>query len=434
MEIIADIHVHSKYSRATSKQLSPQGLYDAAKIKGIDIVGTGDFTHPQYLAELKEQLEPSPDHPGFFVLKGHEGESNFPLFILSTEISCIYSQGGEGHRNHILIVVASFKAVDHLISKLDKIGNLKSDGRPIIGISSKDLAELVFDIDEKNLVIPAHVWTPWFSTFGSKSGFDSLSECFGEASTKILAIETGLSSDPPMNWRVKELDDYAIISNGDAHSSRKLGREATVYELESVTYNNMRQALANSASLDKKKLPGDYIKYTIEFYPEEGKYHWDGHRVCKVQFSPEQSQAENNICPKCRKPLTLGVMNRVKALAQRTEEEALEYAKISRPDYKKIVPLEELVAEAVGQNMGTKKVTNWYQDLINTGHNEFNILLKLSVKELAELTQPEVVEAIKRMRDGDIHISPGYDGVFGEVKAFSQADRAKLVGAQTNMF
>lgn len=438
MQVIADLHVHSKYSRATSPDLTPEGLYKAAKIKGIDIIGTGDFTHPRYLSELKEQLQESPEYPGFFYLKESSIASNrskFPLFMLTTEASCIYSQDGQGRRNHIIITVPDFKTADQLIADLSGRGaNLSSDGRPILGLSSEELAKIALNINNQNLVIPSHIWTPWFSTYGSKSGFDSLEQCFGSMSKHILAIETGLSSDPAMNWRIKELDDFAIISNGDSHSSRKVAREATVFELETVSYQNIVKALKNSAKLNKSNLPQDYIKHTVEFYPEEGKYHWDGHRACDVRLSPWQSNQEQNICPHCRKPLTLGVMHRVDQLASRTEKEAQDYARLCRPDFKKIVPLEEIVADALGQNTGTKKVSRLYGQLVKEGDSELKILLDLSHSQLKKITLPEIAEGIKRMRQGQIHISPGFDGVFGDVKIFTKEERERIAGAQARLF
>lgn len=438
MQIIADLHVHSHYSRATSRDLTAEGLYKAAKIKGIDIIGTGDFTHPQYLSELKEQLQESPEYTGFFCLKKAFIESNksdFPLFMLTTEVSCIYSQDGRGRRNHIIITVPDFKTADKFIADLSGRGfNLSSDGRPILNLSSKELAEIALNINSQNLIIPSHIWTPWFSTYGSKSGFDSLEQCFGSMSKYILAIETGLSSDPAMNWRVKELDDFAIISNGDAHSSAKVAREATVFGLENVSYQNIINALKNSNRLNKKNLPRDYVKYTIEFYPEEGKYHWDGHRACDVRLSPQQSNQKQNICPKCRRPLTLGVMHRVDQLASRTEKQAQDYARRFRPGFKKIVPLEEIVADALGQNTGTKKVRQFYDQLIQKGDKELKILLDLSYSELKKITLPEIAEGVKKVRQGQIHIDPGFDGAFGKVKVFTDEERKRIAGAQARLF
>jgi uncharacterized protein (TIGR00375 family) len=298
------------------------------------------------------------------------------------------------------------------------------------------LAELVLEVNPQNLVIPAHIWTPWFSTFGSHSGFDSLKECFGKMTEYILAVETGLSSDPSMNWRVKELDDYAIISNGDAHSLSKIAREATVFELSSVSYQNIVAAMKNSARINKDQLPSDYIKYTIEFYPEEGKYHWDGHRNCGLRLTPEETAKFHNICPQCHKELTKGVMNRVLSLAQRDDESALDYAQKCRPDFKRAVPLEEIIADALNQKVGTKKVEILYQSLIKKAHprGELAILLDYSLEELEKITAPEIVLGIKRVRDGDIYINPGYDGVFGEVKIFNPDERKDLKSRQTTLF
>ena len=435
MQLIADLHVHSRYSRATSRDLSLRGLYLAAQRKGVDLIGTGDFTHPKYLSEISEQLVPNEAKFGFFSLKEQNavGAAD-PVFILTGEVACIYSLSGKTYRNHLLLAAPDLEAVKRIVAELGARGNLSADGRPILGLSAEELTKIVLAASPESLVIPAHIWTPWFSTFGSKSGFDSWRECFGKMADQILAVETGLSSDPPMNWQIKELDNLAIISNGDAHSAPKVAREATVYELGKPTYHNLVQALKNSARLDKKNLPADYIKYTIEFYPEEGKYHWDGHRDCGVRLSPEESRRAGDICPKCRKPLTLGVLHRVNQLATRTPKEAEDYARSWRPGFKKIVPLVEVIADTVGQKPGTKKVNALYEELIVAGGNELNVLLNLSKSDLSAMTRPEVVDAITRMRAGQLQINPGYDGEFGEVKIFTDAERAKLIGAQAPLF
>ena len=435
MQLIADLHVHSRYSRATSRDLSLRGLYLAAQRKGVDLIGTGDFTHPKYLSEISEQLVPNEAKFGFFSLKKQNavGAAD-PVFILTGEVACIYSLSGKTYRNHLLLAAPDLEAVKRIVAELGARGNLSADGRPILGLSAEELTKIVLAASPESLVIPAHIWTPWFSTFGSKSGFDSWRECFGKMADQILAVETGLSSDPPMNWQIKELDNLAIISNGDAHSAPKVAREATVYELGKPTYHNLVQALKNSARLDKKNLPADYIKYTIEFYPEEGKYHWDGHRDCGVRLSPEESRRARDICPKCRKPLTLGVLHRVNQLATRTPKEAEDYARSWRLGFKKIVPLVEVIADTVGQKPGTKKVNALYEELIVAGGNELNVLLNLSKSDLSAMTRPEVVDAITRMRAGQLQINPGYDGEFGEVKIFTDAERAKLTGAQALLF
>jgi len=390
----------------------------------VDLIGTGDFTHPKYLSEISEQLVPNEAKFGFFSLKEQNavGAAD-PVFILTGEVACIYSLSGKTYRNHLLLAAPDLEAVKRIVAELGARGNLSADGRPILGLSAEELTKIVLAASPESLVIPAHIWTPWFSTFGSKSGFDSWRECFGKMADQILAVETGLSSDPPMNWQIKELDDLAIISNGDAHSAPKVAR-----------YHNLVQALKNSARLDKKNLPADYIKYTIEFYPEEGKYHWDGHRDCGVRLSPEESRRARDICPKCRKPLTLGVLHRVNQLATRTPKEAEDYAQRCRPGFKKIVPLVEVIADTVGQKPGTKKVNALYEELIVAGGNELNVLLNLSKSDLSAMTRPEVVDAITRMRAGQLQINPGYDGEFGEVKIFTDAERAKLTGAQALLF
>lgn len=433
MQLISDLHVHSKYSRATSKELSPEGLIAAARVKGINLIGTGDFTHPKYLAELKEKLVPS-GREGFFVLKEEKNREKFPMFMLTQEISCIYSQAGRGRRNHILIAAPDFETVDRLAERLGKIGNLASDGRPILGMSSEELAKIVFDANPECLVIPAHIWTPWFSMFGSKSGFDSVRECFGKMSQYIFAVETGLSSDPLMNWRVKELDSYAIVSNGDAHSPGKVGREATVYELERASYQNIREALKNMARLDKENLSKNYIAYTIEFYPEEGKYHYDGHRACGVSFSPEETKLRGGLCPKCRKPLTLGVEYRVDSLSGRTIEEARNYGERNRPPFKKIVPLPEIIENALGVKSQTRKAREQYDRIILEFGSEYACLMDVSVDDLLTVTIPEIAEGIARVRDGRIHVSPGYDGVYGTAHIFEDKDRAVFSGARARLF
>ncbi|MCX6772115.1 MAG: endonuclease Q family protein [Candidatus Micrarchaeota archaeon] len=302
MLVVADLHIHSKYSRATSPGMELETLSRWARIKGICVLGTGDFTHPEWYKELQAKAIESDS--GFL----QHGGMNF---VLSSEISCIYTQGGRGRRVHLVVLSPSLEIVAQINEALGKKYNLKSDGRPIIGASAVELADIVLNISDKNLVIPAHIWTPWFSVFGSMSGFDSLKECFGERARDIYAVETGLSSDPAMNWRLSELDRVQLLSNSDSHSPEKIGREANVLDLEHLTYNDMYEAIRYK---EKGKLACTY-----EFYPEEGKYHYDGHRLCKVSMAPEETKKHNGICPVCKKPLTIGVMNRVDALADRPE-------------------------------------------------------------------------------------------------------------------
>jgi uncharacterized protein (TIGR00375 family) len=405
MKFIADFHIHSKYSRATSKDMNLESLDKWAKIKGIKVLGTGDFTHPEWLENLKEKLEPA--EPGLFKLKKNASETRF---ILTTEISCIYSKKGRVRKIHILIFAPSFEVVEKINVQLGWIGNLKADGRPILGLDAKELAKIVLNISGDCLVIPCHAWTPWFSVFGSKSGFDSIEECFEEYSKYIYAIETGLSSDPLMNWRLSALDKITLISNSDAHSPAKLGREANVFDTE-ISYTAITEAV-------KTKNPQKFL-YTIEFFPEEGKYHYDGHRTCQISLSPEESKKYNNICPNCGKPLTIGVLNRVNSLADRPEG--------SKPEggipFKSLVPLKEIIADVFGVLPGAKQVEKEYKNLIEKFGNEFEILLKISRQNLEISTLPEIAEGIERVRERKIYIEPGYDGVYGKIKIFSHKEK-----------
>jgi len=417
MKFIADFHIHSKYSRATSHDMDLESLDKWAKIKGIKVLGTGDFTHPEWLKNLKAKLEPA--EPGLFRLKKSNSETRF---FLTAEISCIYSKAGKVRKIHILVFAPSFEAVDKINAQLGWIGNLKSDGRPILGLDAKELAKIVLNASEDCLVIPCHAWTPWFSIFGSKSGFDSIEECFEEYSKYIYAIETGLSSDPLMNWRLSALDKITLISNSDAHSPQKIGREANVFEGEELSYQSILNAIkcggrtsANSANLR--------LIYTIEFFPEEGKYHYDGHRLCNISLSPEESKKYNNICPNCGKILTIGVLNRVNSLADRPEG--------SKPEgaipFKSLVPLSEIIADVFGVLPGAKQVEKEYQSLIEKFGNEFEILLKISRQNLEIATLPEIAEGVERVREGKISILPGYDGVYGKIKIFSKEEKKSSV-------
>lgn len=418
MRYIADLHIHSKYSRACSKDLDLPHINQWAKIKGIDIVGTGDFTHPAWLKHLKENLVPAA--PGLFRLTTpqplleKEGSSEV-LFMLTTELSCIYSQGGKVRRIHVCIFVPDFATVDKIVAALTKRGvNLKSDGRPIMGLHADELAKIVLEANPKSLIIPAHAWTPWFSVFGSYSGFDSLQECFGDQTKYIYGIETGLSSDPAMNWQVSALDKITLISNSDAHSPANLGREANVLEMaeKDLSYDEIYRIIKEK---DKKK-----FLYTIEFFPEEGKYHWDGHRDCDVGLPPSQTRIKKGICPVCKKDLTIGVLSRVEQLADRSEG--------FKPDtigYKSLIPLAEIIADALGQGKLTKKVSAIYHDMISKGGSEFKILLDLSDNELDKIALPEIALGIKNVRAGKVKIIPGCDGKYGIIEIFSEDQKIK---------
>jgi uncharacterized protein (TIGR00375 family) len=433
MQFIADFHLHSKYSRATSKDMNLENLAQWAKIKGIKVLGTSDFTHPEWFKEIKEKLEPA--ETGLYKLKSEirnskfETNSKFKIlnskndtrFILTAEISCIYSKAGKIRKIHLIIFAPSFEVVEKINAHLGWIGNLKSDGRPILGLDAKELAKIVLGISDDCLIVPAHAWTPWFSVFGSKSGFNSIEECFEDYSKYIYAIETGLSSNPEMNWRLSKLDNIALISNSDAHSPAKIGREANVFDTE-LSYPAVISAI-------KSKDPKRFL-YTIEFFPEEGKYHYDGHRLCGISLSPQESKKYNNICPSCGRPLTIGVLNRVEELANRPEKFKPENA----IPYKSLVPLTEIIADAFGILPGAKQVEEEYKKLIKKFDNEFNILINISHSELKIATLSEIAEGIIRVKEGKLYIKPGYDGIFGKIKIFTEKEEKKMIPHQKTLF
>ncbi len=415
MKFIADFHLHSKYSRATSQQMDLENLDKWAKIKGIQVLGTGDFTHPEWFKSLKEKLEPA--EAGLFKLRDSSSETRF---ILTAEISCIYSKKNQVRKIHIIVFAPSFDAVEKINAQLSWVGNLKSDGRPILGLDAKELTKIVLDASPDCLVVPAHVWTPWFALFGSKSGFDSIEECFEDYSKYIFTGETGLSSDPPMSWRNSTLDKITLISNSDAHSPSKIGREANVFDTE-ISYPAIIGAI-------KEKDPQKFL-YTIEFYPEEGKYHYDGHRLCGISLSPQESKKYNNICPNCGRPLTIGVLNRVEQLADRPNGFKPENA----IPFKSLIPLEEIIADVVGQGVGTVAVEKEYKNLIEKFGNEFNVLIGAPRQELEMVTLPEIAEGITRVREGKVFIEPGYDGVYGKIRIFSKGEQ-KIPSHQGTLF
>ncbi len=421
MEYIADLHVHSRYSRATSKALGIFGLFEGARAKGIDIMGTGDFTHPLYFQELKEQLVPL----GTGLYRHQEDDPKNPRvkFMLTQELSGIYKRGGKVRRIHNLVLAPSLEIVGKIIKRLEPIGNLSADGRPILGLDSEELLKIVLDVSPECMLIPAHIWTPWFSLFGSKSGFDSIQECFGEMSKHIYAVETGLSSDPLMNWMIKDLDTIAILSNGDAHSAPNIAREANVFELSEAGYANVARAIKNSGTLNKKNVPKEYVKYTIEFYAEEGKYHFDGHRECGVSLHPRETKKISGICPVCKRGVTVGVLSRVYELAGRSEQSAREFGEKNKSGYKSAVPLAEIIADAYGVSKTSKKVIQTYEALLKSAENELAILLKLPLEDIAAFAEEEIVYGIKRVRNGELTIQPGFDGVYGKVAVFKESER-----------
>jgi uncharacterized protein (TIGR00375 family) len=411
MRFIADFHVHSKYSRATSKNMDVENMARWANLKGVSLLGTGDFTHPFYFAELKQKLLPLGN--GLFTLKKEFKKNNTQSeihFMLTTEVSNMFQQGGGSRRIHTMIFAPSFQIVEKINEELSQLGKLSSDGRPIFGFSAKELVEIITDVSDECFIVPAHAWTPWFSVFGANSGFDSIEECFEEQTKHISCIETGLSSDPQMNWRWSKLDKIALISNSDAHSPNRIGREANVFDGE-MSFKEIVKAIKTK---DKNKFLS-----TIEFFPEEGKYHYDGHRACDVLFSPAESRNNKNICPVCGRKLTIGVMNRVEALSDRPEG----FVPENVIPYKHLIPLQEIIAEALNQGVETKGVENEYFRLVSIFGTEYRILLDLSLEELEKSTPPKILEGIKKVREGDLNIIPGYDGVYGKIQIFGEKEK-----------
>jgi len=423
MKFIADLHIHSYFSRATAKNLNLENIHMAAQLKGITVVGTGDFTHPGWFSEIKEKLIPAEE--GLFKLRddiAKHCEKKVPRscrgpvrFILVSEISNIYKKDNRTRKNHNLVFAPDFEVAENFNKRLDKIGNLKSDGRPILGLDARKLLEIMIEISGRAFLIPAHIWTPWFSLLGSKSGFDSIEECFGDLSSHIFAVETGLSSDPAMNWRISALDGLTLVSNSDAHSPLKLGREANIFNTE-LSYDSIKSALKTG---NPEKFLG-----TLEFYPEEGKYHLDGHRKCNVRFRPEKTRLQDGKCPVCERPLTLGVLYRVEELADRPEGVKPE----KYHPYQNIVPLTEILSEIFKVGSGSKKIMNKYSELLEKLGPEIKILSALKTETLETAGIPLLPEAIMRMRNNEIIILPGYDGEFGTIKIFNPQEREKLLG------
>lgn len=414
MRFIADLQIHSKYSRATSKEMVLEEIDRWAGNKGIHVMGTGDFTHPAWFKEIKEKLEPA--EPGLFQLKKQfklptlRGNLSETRFMLEVEISGIYSREGRVYRVHNMIFAPDMETAEKINTQLSWIGNLASDGRPILGIDSREVVKIVLNANPKAVVIPAHAWTPWFSVFGSMSGFDTLEACFGEYTKHIFAIETGLSSDPVMNWRLSQLDNISLVSNSDSHSLPRIGREANIFDVE-PSYDNIMDAIK---SRDPKKFLA-----TIEFFPEEGKYHFDGHRLCGICFSPEETKKHKNICPKCGKALVIGVLNRVEQLADRPEiktqfKNNMHHHENRIPFYN-LIPLDEVVSKTLGGAVTSIKVKTEYANLIKQFGGEFNILMELSPDEMkSKKVDSRLIQGIMAIREGKIRFTrPGYDGEYG---------------------
>lgn len=414
MKIVADLHIHSKYSRAVSKEMTLENIDAWAEKKGIDVMGTGDFTHPAWFQDIKTKLQPAEE--GLFKLNSKSSTR----FILSAEIACIYSKGGRVRRLHHIIFSPTIEMVEKINKKLSEIGNLKSDGRPMLGLDSKKLLEIILLADERCVLIPAHAWTPWFSIFGSMSGFDSIEECFDDLSPHIFAIETGLSSDPPMNWRVPSLNTISLVSNSDAHSLRKLGREANVFDCE-LSYDGIISVIKKTEPACRQA--GKFL-YTVEFFPEEGKYHFDGHRDCKISFLPKETKKHNGLCPKCGKKLTIGVLNRVDQLALRQVRQAhckqsqSKTKKIEQVPFKNLIPLNEIIANAKNRGVQTKGVRAVYDKLIENFDSEFSILLDVPIEKISEIADAKIAEGVRRVRAGQVKIKAGYDGEYGKISIF----------------
>lgn len=406
-DLVVDLHIHSHNSRATSKHMDLEGLYIWGKIKGINIIGTGDFTHPGWFSELREKLIPA--EQGLFRLSEEEEKqldkkvpkacrNNTIRFIPTVEVSTIYKKAGKVRKVHSVVIVPNFEAASYVNAKLSRIGNLKADGRPIIGMDSKELLRIALESHPESLYVPAHIWTPWFSIFGSKSGFNSLEETFDELTPHIHAVETGLSSDPAMNWRLSQLDTCTLISNSDAHSPQKLGREANVIRAQ-LSYHDIIDAVKTN----DKRFVG-----TIEFFPEEGKYHYDGHRLCNVRFSPQETRAHKGLCPRCGQPLVVGVDSRVDELADRS----FGYEPKSHKQVEYIIPLIELISQAA--KAGPTVALRIYESVIEEFGDEFSILRTLPITELSA-RYPDLATHIAGMRAQRVIREPGFDGVYGRI-------------------
>ena len=410
MKMIADLHIHSRFSMATSKEGTPENLDFWARKKGISLIGTGDFTHPVWREELKERLVSEGN--GLYRLRDayvKEESRKFPgegtRFVVSGEISSIYKKNGKTRKVHNVILLPGLEAADAMAQRLEKIGNIHSDGRPILGMDSHDLLEMMLDVCPEGILIPAHIWTPHFSVLGAKSGFDSVEECFEELAPYIHALETGLSSDPAMNWRISKLDRYQLVSNSDAHSPSKLGREANLLDID-CSYEGLYRAIQT----------GEGLEGTVEFFPEEGKYHFDGHRKCGVSLSPVEAERLGGICPVCGKKLTMGVDHRVEQLADRAEG----FVKKDGKKYESLVPLPEVISTCMGYSAASKKVQGCFEQMIQTLGTEFDILRNVPSEDIKSCAGERIAEGIENVRTGNVKRIPGYDGEYGKIELFDE--------------
>lgn len=450
MQYVADLHLHSKYSRAVSPQMTLTVMAEYARMKGIDILTASDFTHPLWFKEISNELEEAGD--GLYRIKKQEvGSKNDALFLLSTEIASIYKQGEKLRRIHNLVFAPNLETAGKISFELVKRGcNLNADGRPIIGLSSRNLLELILEIDERCFLIPCHVWTPHFGIYGSASGFDSLEEAFGEYSKYIYGVETGLSSDPDMNWSIAELRDRSILSFSDAHSPAKMGREATVFVTKNEISNDSASPAGGKFPISNFQLTYDELRlaimrkseklkigYTIEFYPEEGKYHFSGHRNCKVSYDPIQTRTKGTICPVCHKRLTEGVLVRVEQLAGaglsdriqiKNNQQGLKWytdTQRMQPPYVKLVPLLEIVAESMHSTTNSQKVKDLFMKLCMELGSEVEVLLKADISDISKIGGERASIGVQKVREGNIVIVPGYDGEYGKVKIWKEGEEEK---------
>lgn len=421
MRQIIDFHIHSKYARATSKFFELEEMVKWSEIKGVDIISCADFTHPLWYANLQKNLVED-GQSGLYKLKSSDSKVRF---IISTELSCIYRQSDKTRRVHLCILMPNLEAAGRFNQALkDRGAKLASDGRPILGMSAKEVLQIMLDCDKRAMMIPAHVWTPWFAVFGSKSGFNSLEECFEELTPHIKAIETGLSSDPTMNWRLSKLDNITLVSNSDAHSGPQIGREANAMDLKERTYDEIIDIIS---SKDKNR-----FLYTIEFYPEEGMYHFDGHRDCNFVCNPKQTKKLKGLCPKCKKPLTIGVLSQIENLADLDEDKIIKSKHIP---YKSIVPLPNIIADYLAMGRNSKRVQGLFMDIIKQAGSEFQVLLDLPLVELKKIMPDILAEGIIKMRQNKIRLIPGYDGQYGHVEIFSDQEKEDAkINKQSRLF
>ena len=427
MKFVADLHIHSPYSRSTSPQMTLENLHVWAQRKGVTLLGTGDFTHPAWFREIRAKLEPAEE--GLFRLApAHRDAAGVPpacrgevRFLLTAEVSCIYSRDGKTRKVHNLILARDLEAASRINRALARIGNLEADGRPILGLDSRDLLEIVLESSEENVLIPAHAWTPHFSVLGSFSRFSSIEECYGDLTNRIPAVETGLSSDPPMNWRLSSLDRFTLVSNSDAHSPARIMREANIFDCD-LTYPAVRDALWSGRN--RRSFQG-----TIEFFPEEGKYHYDGHRACGLSAAPEETRAYGGVCPRCGRRLVVGVLHRVEELADRPPGVRSIHA---RP-YRSLVPLEEILGQILGVGPGSKRVRREYLRILSLLGNEFTVLALTPPAEIAQAVSADLARAVEGLRRGRVRVVPGYDGAYGRIIVWEPGER-DAAPAQMGLF